>query len=40
MENFKSISTSSLRTYYGLLKTNEDHCIAFLSQLTDKEDPL
>lgn len=39
MENFKSISTPSLRTYYGLLKNNEDRCIAFLSQLTNKEDP-
>jgi len=39
MENFKSISTSSLRTYYGLLKNNENRCIAFLSQLTDQEDP-
>lgn len=39
MENFKSISTPSLRTYYGLLKSNEDRCVAFLSQLTNKEDP-
>ena len=38
MENFKSISTSSLRTYYGLLKNNEDRCIAFLSQLAGQED--
>lgn len=39
MENFKSISTSSLRAYYGLLKNNENRCIAFLSQLTDQTDP-
>ena len=39
MENFKSISTRCVRTYYSLLKNNEDHCVAFLSQLIDKEDP-
>ncbi|MEO7488290.1 MAG: hypothetical protein ABIU77_14360 [Ferruginibacter sp.] len=39
MESFKSISTTSLRTYYGLLKNNEDRCSAFLSQLTNQKDP-
>lgn len=39
MENLKPISTSSLRTYYGLLKNSEDRCIAFLSQLVNQEDP-
>lgn len=38
MANFKTISTSSLRTYYGLLKNNEDRCVAFLAQLTNQED--
>ena len=39
MENFKAISTSSLRMYYAMLKNNEDRCTAFLSQLTNPEDP-
>ena len=39
MKNFKSICTPSLRTYYGLLKNNENRCVAFLSQLTNKEAP-
>lgn len=38
MANFKTLSTSSLRTYYGLLKNNEDYCIAFLAQLTNQKD--
>ncbi|MBS1511020.1 MAG: hypothetical protein JST86_09275 [Bacteroidetes bacterium] len=39
MENFKSISTKSLRLYYSVLRNKEDRCTAFLSQLTDKDDP-
>jgi len=39
MEDLKSVSTSSLRLYYGVLKNREDRCTAFLTQLLDKEDP-
>lgn len=39
MEKYKSVSTSSLRTYLALLKSSEDRCKAFLSQLSNTEDP-
>ena len=39
MEDLKSVSTSSLRLYYGVLKNREDRCTAFLTQLLDKGDP-
>lgn len=39
MEDFKSVSTASLRIYYATLKNTEDRCTAFLSQLTNTEEP-
>lgn len=39
MEDYKSISTQSLRLYYAVLRNNEDRCTAFLSQQSNTEDP-
>lgn len=39
MEEIKSLSTTNLRFYYARLKNNEDKCAAFLSQMSNADDP-